>query len=273
MSATARGELACSDRTAGRGDGDGGGRGERLPDERGSHCRPRTSLRATGDLDGARRAAEQSVALVAGARTPASPRWPDARLAMTRRELGERGGDQPMRGAGGWRLPLIPPIWRVRYRRALTRVELEAGRLEAAIACAEAAETDAAALGLPLATAVAERARAAVAARRRANAEPPPRWRCRSAAAATSAGAPIEAARSRVVAGSALAAAGDRDRAVELLRRAEREFDDVRRAARPRRGPPASCGGSARGPSRADRPAPPTAASSRSPGASARWRT
>ena len=47
-----------------------------------------------------------------------------------------------------------------------------------------------------------------------------------SAGAADDAGAPVEAARSRVVAGAALAATGERDRAVELLRRAERDFDE-----------------------------------------------
>ena len=67
-----------------------------------------------------------------------------------------------MASPAGGSCRVIPPTWRVAYQAALTRVELEAGRLEPAIACAEAAETDAAALGLPLATAVAERARAAV---------------------------------------------------------------------------------------------------------------
>ena len=46
-----------------------------------------------------------------------------------------------------------------------------------------------------------------------------------SAAAADDAGAPVEAARSRVLAGKALAAAGDRERAVALLRRAEHDLD------------------------------------------------
>ena len=46
-----------------------------------------------------------------------------------------------------------------------------------------------------------------------------------SAALADAAGAPVEAARSRVLAGRALAAAGERDRAVELLRGAEHELD------------------------------------------------
>ena len=54
----------------------------------------------------------------------------------------------------------------------------------------------------------------------------PPSWRSCPPPPPTTAGVPVEAARARVVAGAALAEAGARDRAVELLRRAEREFDD-----------------------------------------------
>ena len=173
---------------------------------------------ATGDLDGARRAAEQSVARVTGAGHLAA--MAGVRLAMTRRELGEPAAAVAALMAA---LPLIPPVWRVGYQAALTRLELDAGRLEPAIACAEAAEADAAALGLPLATAVAARARAAVLLAQ-GNAEAAA-LALRSADAADEAGAPLEAERSRVVAAKALAAGGDRDRAVDLFRRAEREFD------------------------------------------------
>ena len=54
---------------------------------------------------------------------------------------------------------------------------------------------------------------------------PPPSWRSPPPPRAERAGAPVEAARSRLLAGTALAAAGDRDRAVALLRRAERDLD------------------------------------------------
>ncbi len=115
---------------------------------------------ASGDLDGARRASEQSVERVTGAGHLAA--MAEVRLAMARRELGEPAAATAALMAA---LPLIPPVWRVGYQATLARVELEAGRLEPAIAHAEAAETDAAALGLPLATAIAERARAARPAR------------------------------------------------------------------------------------------------------------
>jgi len=171
---------------------------------------------ATGDLDGARRAAEQSVERVTGAGHLAA--MAEVRLAMTRRELGEPAAATDALMAA---LPLLPPVWRVGYQAALTRLELEAGRLAPAIACAEAAETDAAALGLRVATAIAERARAAVLLAQ-GHADAAAALALRSADAADQAGAPLEAARSRVVAGTAL----DRDRAVELFRRAEREFDE-----------------------------------------------
>ena len=219
---------------------------------------------ATGDLDGARRAAEQSVARVTGAGHLAA--MAGVRLAMTRRELGEPAAATDALMAA---LPLIPPVWRVGYQAALTRLELEAGRLEPAIACAEAAETDAAALGLPLATAVAERARAAVLLAQ-GNADAAAALALRSADAADEAGAPLEAARSRVVAG---AGRGDWTATAPSISSAARSASSTNAARSATAAKPAgSCAGSARGPSRADRPAPPTAASSRSPGASARWR-
>ncbi len=182
---------------------------------------------ATGDIESARRAAEQSVALVTVAERGHLPAMAGVRLALSMRELGASAADtEPMVAlAGGWQLPVIPPTWRVLHHATLTRVELDAGRLEPATACAEAAESDAAALGLPLATAVAERARAAVLLAQ-GNADAAAALAMRSAGAAHDAGAPIEAARARVVAGAALAATGARDRAVELLRGAEREFDE-----------------------------------------------
>ncbi len=57
-----------------------------------------------------------------------------------------------------------------------------------------------------------------------------------SAAAADEAGAPVEAALSRTLAGRALAEAGERDRAAAELQRAAAAFEALRRAALPRRG-------------------------------------
>jgi DNA-binding CsgD family transcriptional regulator len=89
---------------------------------------------------------------------------------------------------------------------------------------AGSAEADAAELGLPLATAVAQRARARVQLVR-GRSDAAAELALASAATAEGAGAPIEAARSRLLAGGALAAAGERGRAVALLRGAERDLD------------------------------------------------
>ena len=119
---------------------------------------------ATGDLEGARRAAERSVACVADVEGGHLAAMARVRLAVTLRELGASAADteELVASAGGWELPLIPPTWRVGYKEAITRLELDGGRLDQAAACAAAAESAAAELGLPLATAVAQRARAGV---------------------------------------------------------------------------------------------------------------
>ena len=69
---------------------------------------------ATGDLDGARRAAEQSVTLVAVAERGHLPAMAGARLAVTLRELGGSAAEtEPVVAvAGGWQLPVLPPTWR-----------------------------------------------------------------------------------------------------------------------------------------------------------------
>ena len=182
---------------------------------------------SAGDLDRARHAGERSVACVAGVEGGHLAAMAAARLALTLRELGDSAAETEdlVAIAGGWELPLIPPTWRVSYIDALTRVELDGGRLDQAAASAEAAERTAAALRLPLASAVAQRARARVLLAGR-DAGAAGVLALASAARADAAGAPVEAARSRVLAGTALVAAGERDRAVELLRRAEHELDE-----------------------------------------------
>ena len=159
---------------------------------------------ATGDLDGARRAAERSVACVADVEGGHLAAMARVRLAVTLRELGASAADteELVAAAGGWELPLIPPTWRVGYNEAITRVELDGGRVDQAAACAESAEADAAELGLPLATAVAQRARARVQLAR-GQAVAAAELALASAAGAEATGAPVEAARSRLLAGTA----------------------------------------------------------------------
>ena len=181
----------------------------------------------TGELERARRAAEQAVACVEGAERGLIATMARVRLAVTLRELGDSAAEtaELVSIAGGWDLPLIPATWRVLYKEALTRVELAAGRLDQAAADAEAADRTAAALGLRLASAIARRARAAVRLAD-GDAGAAGSLALESAALADAAGAPVEAARSRVLAATALAAADERGPAIVLLRRAEQELDE-----------------------------------------------
>ena len=181
---------------------------------------------ATGDLEGARRAAERAVGLVEGLPDSRIAAIAQVRLAATRHELGEEpdGVGALVRAAGGWDFPRTPPSWIVFYAEAMARVELAAGRIDVAERLAARAETTARDLDLALSSAVAARARAAVQLGR-GDPEPAARLALVSAAAADGAGAPIEAACSRALAGRAFALAGDRQRAVELLRSAETVFD------------------------------------------------
>ena len=119
---------------------------------------------ARGELEQAREAAEQSVACVDGIGAGHLAAMAHARLAVTLRALGDTPGksEQLVAAAGGWDLPLLPPTWGVAYKEALTRIELDAGRLDQARAFADAAVATAAALGLPLTDAIAQRAHASV---------------------------------------------------------------------------------------------------------------
>jgi DNA-binding NarL/FixJ family response regulator len=190
--------------------------------------------RASGDLEGALRAAERAVGLVAGLAHSRIASIAQVRVAATRHELGDGpdGVATLVHAAGGWDFPRIPPSWTVFYAEAMAGVELAAGRLDMGERLAARAEATAADLDLTLATAVAQRARAAV---HLARGEPDPaaRLALASAAAAGAAEAPIEAACSQALAGRAFAVAGDRSQAVELLRAAEGVFD-TRGAARQR---------------------------------------
>src|SRR5918995_2139598 len=179
---------------------------------------------ARGDLDEARRSAER--ALVHASGDGHVPGVAGVRLAMARREMGEPAArvEDLVRGAGGWELTRIPPSWRVPYAEALTRVELGAGGVDDAERFAVCAERAAEELGLPLATATAQRARAAVLLAR-GDAEAATGLALASADAMAAAPAPIEAARSHALARRAPAGAGERTRAVPLLRSAERTFD------------------------------------------------
>ena len=179
-----------------------------------------------GELDDARRAAERAVDLVQGSGDTRIAVMARVRLALTRREMGEpaAGMEDLVRGAGGWELRRIPASWRVHYSETLTRTEVAAGRVAEAESFAAHAGAAAEQLGLPVATAAAWRARAAVRLARGDTDDaiglvPAP------LAGSSPSRTPLETARSQALAGRALAMAGERRRAVELLRAAELAFD------------------------------------------------
>ena len=180
---------------------------------------------AVGDLDIARATAQESVDLSRGLDEGFVAAWAAIRLAAVLLEAGEakRAAQLLLGSAGGEELTLIPGGWRSYCLELLTRCWLALDRHTEAQRAADCTAAQAEAVQLPLPAAWADRAAAAVAI----HAGDPARaaeLALRSAGAATEAGAPIEAALSRTLAGRALAQSGERDRAVPELQRAAAEL-------------------------------------------------
>jgi ATP/maltotriose-dependent transcriptional regulator MalT len=181
---------------------------------------------AADEVDIALATAEESVELARDLDEGFVTAWAAARLAAVLFETGQPGRaiELLLGRAGGEELALIPGGWRAYWLELLTRCWLALGRPSEAGRAAAGAEVMAAAVQLPLAATWAGRAVAAVAldagdaalAAERALA---------SADAADAAGAPIEAALSRMIAGRALAETGEKDHAVAELQRAAAELD------------------------------------------------
>jgi DNA-binding NarL/FixJ family response regulator/tetratricopeptide (TPR) repeat protein len=181
-----------------------------------------------GDLEAAIAAAEESARVggrLAGATMPAGGGGPGWILGVALFEAGEvQRAWETMHALGSDDLPHMIPVEKCFDWEILALVELALGRTEAADGYARRAEEHAAKLGLRLPTALALRARAAVLlaqdellAAARLSTE--------SAEVAGAAGARLPAAFSLALAGTALAAAGERQRAIAVLREAERELD------------------------------------------------
>jgi DNA-binding CsgD family transcriptional regulator/tetratricopeptide (TPR) repeat protein len=181
---------------------------------------------AAGDLDIALATANESAELTCDLDEGFVTAWAAARLAGVLFETGQPGqAIKLLLGrVGGQELTLIPSGWRAYCLELLTRCWLALSCPSQAQRAAALAKAMAAAAQLPLAAAWADRAVAAVAldagdaalAAERALA---------SADAADAAGAPIEAALSRTIAGRALAETGDKDRAVAELQHAAAALD------------------------------------------------
>jgi DNA-binding NarL/FixJ family response regulator len=179
-----------------------------------------------GDLELAVRVANESVKITRDLDDSLVSTYAGVALASALFESGEPGRaiDVLVTAAGGEQLSLIACGWRTNYFELLTQCWLELGELADAERTARQASDSAAELGLPLATAMANRALAAVTLQL----GDPATAALQALAAvdgATDVGAHVEAARARVLAGRALACAGDHDDAVAELDRAIRQLD------------------------------------------------
>jgi DNA-binding NarL/FixJ family response regulator len=191
----------------------------------GLSSRSSTALRS-GDVELALALAAESVELSRDAGANFHSAEAAADLAAALLETGDpgRAADLLIDSCGGEELTLIAGSPRGRYLEVLTRSRLALDRHAEARRAADCAEAWAAAVRLPMAAVWAQRAAAAVdlhtgdpaRAARRALV---------SAATGDDVGAPVEAALSRVLAGRALAEAGEIERAVAELEHAARELE------------------------------------------------
>ena len=183
--------------------------------------------RVGGDLDMALSLAEESVAVTAHMdRTSLVTAHGSVVLAHTLCETGdpERAIEVAIAGAGGEELVLIPGGWRASYFELLTRCWLALHRPAEAEAAAARAEAVAAKVALGHSASFALRARSAVTLHA-GDAALAADQALAGAAAADNVGTRVDAALCRVLAGRALAAAADTDRAEGELERGAAELD------------------------------------------------
>jgi DNA-binding NarL/FixJ family response regulator len=192
---------------------------------------------AAGDVEGALAAVEEAVdAAGIGTEGPTFPAmWIHVGLGSALVEAGDgkRATEIMLEGGGGEELPLLPPGWRPLLFEQLTRAALLRGSRVDAVRYSERAAAHAEEQKLlRLPRAFAQRAAAAIALADGDPADAAARA-LEAAAAAAEVGAPIEEAVGRMLAGRALAAAGDRDRATTEFTTAAGIFE--RCGALPRR--------------------------------------
>jgi DNA-binding NarL/FixJ family response regulator len=181
---------------------------------------------AAGDVEIALATATESVELTRDLDDSLVSAFAGIALAHAHYEAGEAGRavELLLTAAGGEELPLVPDGWRANYFELLTRCRLALGRQADAEHAAAHAESLAERVRLPLAEAMAHRAAAAVALERGDPAAAAERAFAAVGAAETI-DARVDAAVARTLAGRALAASGDRGRAVSELQRAAESLD------------------------------------------------
>jgi DNA-binding NarL/FixJ family response regulator len=184
------------------------------------------SLMAAGNTEAALACAEESLELTQGSEERFAAAWSGLAVAaaLLAADHPARAADVLVQRAGGEEITALPASWRVLGLQLLTRCQVALGQREQAQRSLALAEATAESLGLPLAAAWADRAAADVALDTGEPTEAAQRALA-SAASAERAGAGIEAAISRTLAGQALALAGDGDRAVAELERAAAALD------------------------------------------------
>ncbi len=180
---------------------------------------------AAGDAELAVSAAEESVELTRGMDNGLVPAATGLALTAARLETGDAGLAEAvelmLERCGGAGLPLMPGgSFRAKWLELLTRCRLALDQPDEAERAAASAMGTAASMGsLPLAMSMADRA-AAVVALASGDAASAADRALASAEAADQAGAPVEGALARMVAGRALAQAGERDRAIAEFEKA-----------------------------------------------------
>jgi DNA-binding NarL/FixJ family response regulator len=183
---------------------------------------------ATGDIERGMSAAQEAVDVGDDGKPSHHVAYAALVLAQAHLLTGkpDRGVGLLERASGGANLPLVADSWRAYFLELLTRCRLALGEPDAAQRAAALADASARQVGLPLARASADRAGAAITLEA-GDAHSAADLALRSAATADAARAPIEAALSRTLAGRALAAGGERERAKQELERAAAALDAV----------------------------------------------
>lgn len=181
---------------------------------------------ALGDVATALSAAQEAVDAVDDGKPNHHAAYSALALAEASLEVGNPRAIVELleRTSGGPDMPLAAPAYRASFLERLARARLMLGDIDGAVRAAEAAQESARTGGLPFRQAEADRASAAVALHT-GDAARAAELALAAAEHNRSVGAAMEASRSLILAGRALAAAGQRERAREILEQTAGDLD------------------------------------------------